>query len=134
MDIEAIKKEVYKAREVFEKHCNHISKTFFGDFPSASCGPSADLIAEYLLSKGVQNIEYVYGERNGGSHGWLEIEGHIIDITGDQFEEGIEGVFISSNRDFHNQFSPQTRNDKPGVNGILRDPYNKFKALMETHA
>ncbi|EGR2288619.1 hypothetical protein D0815_24525 [Vibrio parahaemolyticus] len=134
MDIEEIKKEVIKARGVFEEHHNHISKTFFGDFSSASCGSSADILAEYLLSKGVQNIEYVYGERDGGSHGWLEIEGLIIDITGDQFEDGVEGIFISTNRDFHDQFSPLERNDKPGVNGVLRDPYNKFKVLMETHA
>ena len=134
MGIEEIKKEVIKARGIFEEHHNHISKTFFGDFPSASCGPSADILAEYLLSKGVQNIEYVYGERDGGSHGWLEIEGLIIDITGDQFEDGVEGIFISPNRDFHDQFSPLERNDRPGVNGFLRDPYNKFKVLMETHA
>ena len=134
MKIDVIKKEVVKARRIFEQHHDYISKTYFGGFPTGSCGCSADILAEYFISKGAKNIEYVYGERDGGSHGWLELDGLIIDITADQFEDGIESIFISYNRDFHEQFSPLERNDKPGVNAVLRDPYNKFKALMEAHA
>lgn len=134
MTIDEIKREVRKARAIFEQHHDHISKICFGEFPFASCGSSADILAEYLIEKGAQNVEYVHGERDGSSHGWLEIEGLIIDITGDQFDDGVEGVYISPNRYFHDQFAPLERNDKPGVNAFLRDSYNKFKVLMEAHA
>ncbi|MCJ2378991.1 hypothetical protein LNL84_19560 [Vibrio sp. ZSDZ34] len=134
MDIDELRRIVFKAREVFEQHHDHISKTFFGDFPNYSCGCSADLLAQYLISKGAKNLLYVYGENEIGSHGWLELDGLIIDITGDQFEDGVDSVYMSSNRDFHDQFSPLNKNNEPGVNGVLWDSYNKFKALMEPHA
>lgn len=134
MKIDEIQKEVIKARSVFEQHHEHISKTYFGNFPSGACGSSADMLAEYLIRKGAKNIEYVFGERNSVSHGWLEIEGLIVDITGDQFNDGVEGIYISFNRDFHDKFAPLVRNKNPGINAFLREPYNKFKVLMDAHA
>lgn len=134
MTIDEIKIEVRKARAIFELHHNQISKTFFGNFPYGSCGSSSDILAEYLIEKGAQNVEYVYGERDNYSHGWLEIKGLIIDITGDQFEDGVEGVYISSDRSFHDQFSPLMRDDNPRVNAFLHGPYKKFKMLMQGRA
>ncbi|WP_025565823.1 hypothetical protein [Psychromonas sp. SP041] len=131
MNTDELRRIVFKAREVFEQHHVHIGKTFFGDFPKYSCGCSADVLSQYLISKGAKNLTYVYGKRKSGSHGWLELDDLIIDITGDQFKDGVEAVYISSNRDFHDQFSPLNKNDKPGVHGVLWDSYNKFKALME---
>jgi hypothetical protein len=134
MNLNELEDEIFKARRVFEQHHDYISKIFFNNFPNGSCGPSADILAQYLSSKGIKDIEYVYGENNSKSHGWLEIEGLIIDITGDQFDDGVEGVYISTNRDFHDKFSPLKRNINPGVFGVLCDSYNKFKKLMDAHA
>lgn len=131
MDTEYIKTIIIKARRIFELHHEQISKTYFGNFPSGSCGSTASIIAEYLINKGIENIEYVCGVRNNDSHAWLEINGMIIDITGDQFVDGVDGVFISSNRDFHDQFTSQKRSLQPGISDFLCFEFNKFNALME---
>lgn len=134
MDINEIKEVAIKARTIFEQHHDRISKIHFGSFPTGSCGSSSDLLAQYLLSKGVKKIKYVHGKRGRHSHGWLEIDGLIIDIAGDQFDDGVDGVYISTDRYFHDKFSPLKYNDKPGVPAVLMDPYNKFKTLMEENA
>ena len=60
-------------------------------FPRACCGDTSDLLAQYLLDKGIKT-DYVCGtywgkpDGNGQSHAWLMVDKHIIiDITGDQF-------------------------------------------------
>ena len=60
-------------------------------FPRACCGDTSDLLAQYLLDKGIKT-DYVCGtywgkpDGNGQSHAWLMVDKYIIiDITGDQF-------------------------------------------------
>lgn len=88
----------------------------FGNFPHGCCGDASDLLANYLLSHGIQTW-YVCGTYYGESeeyrqsHAWLELSnGIIIDITGDQFK--YEDVFLNYNNpayigemdDFHALF------------------------------
>jgi len=66
------------------------------DFPRGACGDAALLLAKHLDQLGFGTFQYMLGERNGHSHAWLERDDLIIDITGDQFEDGPEAVFVSN--------------------------------------
>lgn len=61
-------------------------------FPRAACGHAAEMLGVYLRETLGIEAEYVLkdfyaadGEWTGG-HAWLEWDGLIIDITGDQFD------------------------------------------------
>ena len=99
----------------------------FNGFPRGTCGDISDILAEYLYSIGFSNITYVCGERNGGSHAWLEISGLAIDITADQFDDVNEPVLIQNPKIWHGQFSDQERRRAgykhmhgPAIDGIER--------------
>lgn len=51
----------------FEKDC------VFRSFPRGCCGDTCNLLAEFLLSKGIETI-YVSGDFNGQSHAWLVVK------------------------------------------------------------
>lgn len=66
----------------------HPHPVSFGHFPSGACGAVCELLGDYLRDSGLGNWHYVWGVKAtewGGTHAWLECEGTLIDITGDQF-------------------------------------------------
>nr|WP_320015057.1 hypothetical protein [uncultured Desulfobacter sp.] len=130
-EIESIKKHVAKARKILERHNKKLSGTFFGNFPCGACGNTSDILSKWLQSKGFKNIKYVSGQRGNTSHGWLEIEGIIIDITSDQFEDGLGDVYIGTNRIFHDTFLNQRFSD-PDIAPTVEWTYSKFCDLMES--
>ncbi|MGY0627699.1 MAG: hypothetical protein ACW7DS_18480, partial [Paraglaciecola chathamensis] len=101
MNIEFIRKEVGKARYIFDNKASEISADFFSDFPRGCCGNASDFLGTWLEAQGVSGLEYVNGVRDGMSHGWLEFNGEIIDITSDQFDDGYGSVFIDNTSAFH---------------------------------
>ena len=76
----------------------------FKDFPKGGCGDACELLSIYLKENNI-NALYVSGEKGFQSHGWLECEDYIIDITADQFNDVDEKVIITDNRDWHDQFN-----------------------------
>ena len=90
-------------------------------FPRACCGDTSDLLAQYLLDKGIKT-DYVCGtywgkpDGNGQSHAWLMVDKHIIiDITGDQFSGKStflnydKSVYVGEGDDFHRLFEVEDR-------------------------
>ena len=82
-------------------------------FPRACCGDTSDLLAQYLLDKGIKT-DYVCGmywgktDGNGQFHAWLMVDKCIIiDITGDQFSGRStflnydKSVYVGEGDDFH---------------------------------
>lgn len=63
-------------------------------FPSGCCGVASELFGHYLNTQHGLQAEYVCGDLDGSSHAWLELDGVVIDITGDQFD-GRPPVFIA---------------------------------------
>ena len=64
-------------------------------FPRACCGDTSDLLAQYLLDKGIKT-DYVCGtywgkpDGNGQSHAWLMVDKYIIiDIIGESITYGM---------------------------------------------
>jgi hypothetical protein len=69
----------------------------FGNFPSGACGATCELLGDYLKDSGLGNWHYVSGVKAtewGGTHAWLEHEGTLVDITGDQFAEVSTKVIV----------------------------------------
>jgi hypothetical protein len=88
----------------------------FRHFPRGSCGDASLLLSQFLQDHGFDQVEYVDGwaPEDGapphGSHGWLEVSGTIVDITGDQFEtRPAPPVVVTTDRTWHSHFIEQKR-------------------------
>lgn len=75
---------------------------FLSCFPNGCCGECSDLLAHHLLLQGI-NSKYVCGsyyyddpEIGPQSHAWLDIDGLIVDITGDQFKNKKEFMYYDT--------------------------------------
>jgi hypothetical protein len=79
-------------------------------FPKGVCGAVCFLLGHYLCQNGFPSAEYVNGIRpsDGESHAWIEIDGIIVDITGDQFAEVAEEVIVTADTAWHGQFCDRT--------------------------
>lgn len=78
------------------------------NFPLGSCGDSTDLLASHLEETGFGASDYVLGMKKGASHAWLQIEGLIVDITADQFEDGPGQVVVVPQSDWHDGWSARS--------------------------
>lgn len=73
------------------------SGSMFHGFPAAACGPAAELIGRLLKERFGLVGYYVCGSQHPTlsptqTHAWFEADGHIIDITHDQFgKTGVVG-------------------------------------------
>jgi hypothetical protein len=72
-------------------------------FPVCCCGVISELLGHYLNSSGVR-AEYVCGT----GHAWLECDGVVIDITGDQFE-GRPAVFVGAKDGWYQSLGESSR-------------------------
>lgn len=126
MKIDRIKEEVptkldelvHGFRNAIERAKNEgESSYYFSRFPVGQCGTTSDMLSQYLIDNGIENIEYVNGTyysedpENWQAHTWLLVDGLVIDITCDQFK-------------FH---APPLRCDVPVYIGPVSDYYCQFK-------
>lgn len=128
---------VCKTRHVLDKHADDIDKKYYGEFPGGLCGNVSELLGFYLLRCcKLGDIKYMSGANdNYGYHTWLELDGLIIDITSDQFSNGLGEVYIGSGRDFHDELEYDengqfVRDFKPEC--IPPTGYNSFISYMES--
>lgn len=104
----------------------------FHDFPLGTCGDISDILANYLQSRGIEEIEYVCGIfPDGKTHAWLEVFGYIVDITADQFPDVSQSVIVTTVSPWHEQLTVKkrrkagfiVRSDQP-ITGHLKRVYN----------
>ncbi|MGF2054165.1 hypothetical protein [Vagococcus fluvialis] len=147
MDIEIL---VNNFRNAIEKA--HSNREFnedysFTKFPRGCCGDTSDLLAHYLLKKGIRTF-YVWGTFKNGefediqSHAWLLLEDveTIIDITGDQFKDDIifynydKSVYIGKEDNFHKLFNVNNRNisENNGIESLGRNCQPRLIELYNT--
>lgn len=76
-------------RAILEVHALTTFDVQFNNFPNGACGASADLLGRYLRQGLGLDAQYVSAERDedNWSHAWTVIDGIIIDITADQFQQ-----------------------------------------------
>ena len=78
----------------------------FADFPLGSCGDTALLLGAYFMECGLGDFNYVCGMKGPRSHAWLEKDGLIVDITGDQFPGGVR-VYVGTKNAFYKRFKEE---------------------------
>ena len=111
--------DIAKRNGEFDKDCS------FSRFSNGCCGDASDLLGMYLLKHGVRS-SYVCGNRyfdgpeeGTQSHAWLDVNGWIADITGDQFRT--QSIYLNYNipdyygpiDDFHRLFDVEERDVSP---------------------
>jgi hypothetical protein len=88
----------------------HPDKVFVSDplrldskFPHDCCKSASLMLGHHLSHNGFTDIHYVWGYRGEVQHGWLQVNGVIIDITADQFEDEDRPVIMAcvGNSSFH---------------------------------
>lgn len=82
--------------------------THMRGFPRGCCGVVSELLGDYLNAHLRLSVEYVCGEQGGTSHAWLEHDGIVIDITGDQFE-GRPPVFLGAKDNWYFSWGEASR-------------------------
>ncbi|WP_429153616.1 hypothetical protein [Aeromonas veronii] len=80
------------------------------EFPSGCCGEASRVLATLLHDKFGIVCDYILASDNIlHSHGWLEFDGYIIDITGDQYNSlghyELNKVIIDKQSPFHKLFA-----------------------------
>jgi hypothetical protein len=125
-----------KFRAALEKRKSDLPVNFW-NFPRGSCGDTSLFLGKYLKENGFGPIDYVAGMRGTQSHAWLELNSFIIDITADQFCEGLDPVVVTRNRSWHNHFIENTRHEADFIynddttNRRLLSEYNKIISQLE---
>lgn len=120
-NIEQLATKFRKAIDMALEAGEFAGDSIYRRFPRACCGDTSDLLAQYLLDKGIKT-EYVCGtyrgktDGNGQSHAWLMVDKCIIiDITGDQFNGRStflnynKSVYVGQGDDFHRLFEVEDR-------------------------
>lgn len=96
------------------------------DFPSGCCGETSRVLATLLYDKFGIVCDYILASDDVlCSHGWLEFDGHTIDITGDQYNSrgnyGLNKVIVEKQSQFHKLFE-STKNLGDARHSSLNDP------------
>lgn len=134
MEREAIFNHCVVARSVFEKHSARYG-SLFETFPKGTCGNVSDLLGIWLSQQNAVGIQCVSGSRftKGAlqTHAWLEVDDTVIDITSDQFQDGLGPVYFGERCQFYESFKSQQKIPLPHTYfdiGVLR----KFVHDMQT--
>ncbi|SCX29957.1 hypothetical protein SAMN03159437_03303 [Pseudomonas sp. NFACC25] len=77
-------------------------------FPHSCCGTISELLGEHLNSLDIGEFYYVCGDKDGGSHAWLEVYGLVVDITADQFE-GRPAVYVDVKDAWYAEWEEDTK-------------------------
>lgn len=115
MNRQCIARLAHAFRDAIERTPRDALPVTFERFPLGSCGDAAPILARYLADCGQSGFELVSAWRGTAqandwrSHAWLERRGLVVDITGDQFPEFSQRVFVGEASPFHRTFAEQER-------------------------
>ncbi|WP_141758710.1 hypothetical protein [Duganella sp. HH105] len=75
-------------------------------FPRGACGDTSLVLGQVLRDAGIGGFVYICGNKyrtdgNPYSHGWLQNDQWVVDITADQFAEVEQKVIVSNNSEWH---------------------------------
>ena len=142
-----LRAEAARFRKAIEKAKSNIQFSYkdrMSRFPRGCCDDTADLFAHYLFRVfGVTTIRvdgayYDGNPENNCSHSWQELDGIIIDLTGDQFEYNpvflnySESVYVGPIDDFHKLFEVERRVQSCGIESLASASWNRMYQLYNT--
>lgn len=112
MSIEQIRECVERVREALQGLNPDDLPIGLKLFPRGACGDACLILGAALQDKELGDFRYVCGltHKDGGneSHAWLVGEGLIIDITADQFMDGMPAAFVEPASDWHDRWDDVT--------------------------
>ena len=79
-------------------------------FPRGSCGDATHLLGRYFIDQGCGKFSYVSGRRGSledsswTTHAWLKNNDFLVDITADQFGDGLPKIIVAQESEFHKSF------------------------------
>ena len=88
----------------------------FAFFPAGSCGDASELLGEYFVDSVLGQWVYRTGfGPSASTHGWIEQEGVIADITADQFVkwDAPKPVIVTRDRAWHDRYFPTQAGSRP---------------------
>lgn len=92
----------HRFRRILEEYSQNESDERFSRFPCGCCGDVTELLSRYIVENLNFDTIYVCGIKEiNNSHAWLVCKGYILDLTADQFNEGLPAVFISKQSSWH---------------------------------
>jgi hypothetical protein len=130
---ERLERHVQIARYIFSTFKTDICPNgILNSFPRRACGISSEFLGKYLIDLGFTNVKRVSGTRGSKTHAWLSVDNLIVDITSDQFTDGLAPVYIGELSIFHKSFTldPCT-NSEPDISIALQQEFLIFVNLME---
>ena len=101
--------ESTRFRKAIEQYIDSSPHKLLAKFPAGCCKITSFLLARRFVEQGFGKAKYVWGYRsifNYSSHGWLQFDNLIVDITADQFESGNPSVTVTFDQSFYLQFKP----------------------------
>lgn len=109
-------------------------------FPCGACSDASYLLLAWLKDKGYEGVQLVSGgspNHESGSHAWLNVKGVIVDITADQFPDGISVPYATCDPSWHAKFENQEtctidfrHNDAIGFDG-LQDAFDLIQGHLD---
>jgi hypothetical protein len=78
----------------------------FAEFPKGSCGDASEMLGQVLRDAGLGLWYFHNTWFQDQSHGWIEQDGLIVDITADQFDTVDETVIVTRDRSWHGPRQP----------------------------
>lgn len=109
LDIDSIRDFASRFRGALDRIDHESLSIGFKMFPQGACGDTSLLLGTALIEQGLGEFRYICGNKteNGKfeSHAWLFAQGVIVDITADQFSDGMPAVFVSEDPGWHNKWN-----------------------------
>jgi hypothetical protein len=107
-DISALRQFAVAFRARLDAGRDSLPKDACAHFPAGCCGIASEALAEAVRGRMGLAATYVCGSRHSEAgwttHAWLEVDGVIIDLTGDQF--GRPAVVVTTDRSWHDDNWP----------------------------
>ena len=111
------------------------------DFPQRCCHHATKLLAAHLWQSGWTGLKVATGRRNGDAHSehvWLQAGDVIVDITADQFDEGLGPVVVARCSEWHAAWNPALEplhEDRlAGWQAAEGDVFDAYRKIMSTLA
>ena len=111
LDIDRVREIAVAARRAIEASPRlsvegEFADSWFDAFPLGCCSDACLLVAEIYRAHGFA-VALAHGQRGSGSHVWLLVDGVIVDLTADQFEDaGLPAVFVAESSAWHDAWEP----------------------------
>lgn len=107
MDFKNIIEAAKTARNFFEEASkdSKFNECVIDKFPMGCCGKASQILGAYLKVAAPKEC-FVYVcklDNDNKSHGWIEHNDYVIDITADQFADFFEPVVVTKNRTWYDK-------------------------------